>query len=670
MSERLALYFLGLPQIHLDQEPITLERRKALALLAYLALEPGEHSRDSLSALLWPDISQSKAFKNLRQVLWEVQKTIGERWLVGEHGNVELIETQVWLDVREFLSLYNAGCAQSDISLRIPLLADAAKLYRNHFLAGFSLKDAYPFNDWAFAESEDMRHKLSIVLSKLSEDYCTIGNAGEAIAYARRLVSLDPLNEMAHRQLMEVYLQTGQQNAALKQYRELEQSLRKELNLDPQPGTRELYKKIRKGEWKPAPKSERSNSVVLQESVATSLPTGTVTFLFTDIEDSTKLAAQYPDSMPSLLTRQHEILNQALQAHRGYVFQVVGDSVAAAFHSTSDALEAALAAQRLLQKETWSPAPIKVRMAIHTGTAQVETASKAMKYSNYATLAMTQRIMTTGHGGQVLLSQVAHELAREALPEGADLRDLGEYYLKDFGQTERIYQMVIPGLTNEFPPLRISDGHPNNLPVQLSTFIGRGKEQAEITSLIAENRLVTLVGVGGIGKTRLSLQSARAGLNIFPSGVWFIELASLSDPARVPQTVFRALGLIEQAGRSQLDIITEFLRSKRALLILDNCEHLIHACAQFVQDILYSCPDLHILATSREALDVPGETLYVVPTLTTPDPLHITLETISAYESTQLFVERAQSALAGFKPTNENLPAIARLCRDLDGIPL
>src|SRR5574339_58998 len=261
MSPRLALHFLGPPQIYLNDEPITLERRKALALLAYLAVEPGGHSRESLSALLWPDHTQSSAFKNLRQILWEIQKTVGEGWLLIEREKVTLNAAadtsadawRVWLDIREFERSFTEGCSQTEAPRRIALLAASVKLYRNHFLAGFSLKDAHLFNDWAFAKAEELRHTFSIILGKLSEDHCILGQATQAIPYARRLVSLDPLNEAAHRQLMDVYWQAGQQSAALRQYRACEEILRKELNLVPQPETRELYRKIRRGEAKPAP---------------------------------------------------------------------------------------------------------------------------------------------------------------------------------------------------------------------------------------------------------------------------------------------------------------------------------------------------------------------------------------------------------------------------------
>ena len=210
----------------------------------------------------------------------------------------------------------------------------------------------------------------------------------------------------------------------------------------------------------------------------------------------------------------------------------------------------------------------------------------------------------------------------------------------------------------------------NNLPLQLSSFIGREKEQEEIVNLVKTNRLLTLVGVGGIGKTRLSIQAGFALLNDFPNGTWLVELARLSDPALVPQAIVNTLGLLDQAGHSHLVTLTDFLQNKRALLILDNCEHLIQACAQLAQSILSACPDMRILVTSREALEIPGETLYLVPALSTPDPLHTMLETLPHYEAVQLFTERAQSAVPSFKLREENLSAIAQLCHHLDGIPL
>src|SRR5574341_162488 len=274
-------------------------------------------------------------------------------------------------------------------------------------------------------------------------------------------------------------------------------------------------------------------------------PTGTVTFLFTDIEGSTSLAQKFPDAMPALLTRHHEILNQSIEAHHGYVFQIVGHSFAAAFHSASDALNAALDAQRSLHNEVWSPAPIEVRMGIHTGTAHLNDASAPTVYSGYATLASTQRIMSAGHGGQILLSGATRELVRDTLPTATELLDLGEKRLKDLLRPKHIYQLNVWGLPSTFPPLKTLDVFPNNLPMQLTSFIGREIEIAELIQEVESHRLVTLTGSGGTGKTRLSLQVAVELLEKFDHGVWLVELALLTDPDLIPQMILSTIGISE-----------------------------------------------------------------------------------------------------------------------------
>src|SRR5215212_5711430 len=378
MSPRLVLQFLGLPQLHLDDQPIATDRRKAIALLAYLAVNdldhrPQRYSRESLSALLWPDYEQSKAFSNLRRTIWEVHQALGEGWLIAERETVCFHpEAEIDLDVARFQHLLSQSKEREDNEKRIPLLVEAAKLYRNHFMTGFSLKDAYGFNEWAYAEAEELRGKLGEALEQLSDAYRAVGEAEKAIPYARRLISLDPLNEGSHRQLMEVYMQAGQHTAALKQYQTCEQILRKELGLDPQPETRALYKRIRTREAKP--------------------------------------------------------VQVEVQSH-----------------------------------------PIEPR---------------------------------------------------------------------------------------------------HNLPSQLSTFIGREKEIEQVADLLKKHRLVTLVGAGGIGKTSLSVQVGRKGLDEYPQAVWFIPLDSLSDPSLVAQTIATAFELHELSDRSMLDLLTTFLGEKTALLIL------------------------------------------------------------------------------------------------------
>ena len=481
MSTRLALHLLGPPKLELDDVPVIADRRKTLALLAYLSVNRWRHHRDQISALFWPEYDQEKAFTNLRHSLWEVQQAIGEGWISATRDAIGLIAEDdpstgqhIWLDVTQFESLLAESHAQNEPALRIPLLTDSVKLYRNHFLTGFSLKNSPHFNEWAIAESEELRQQLAQALRMLTDDLCSLGQAGTAIPYARRLITLDPLNEDSHRQLMQVYIQAGQHNAALKQYQNCEQILRKELGVDPQPETRLLYKQIRRG-----------------------------------------------DTIPL---------------------------------------------RRVMRKET--------RIALQ-----------------------------------------------------------------------------------------------HNLPFQISRFIGREKELEEVTDLIADHRLVTLVGTGGIGKTRLSLKVGEKVLDEHTNGVWFAELASISDPALVPQTVAKLFNVVEQAEESLTEKLIRVLRTKTVLLILDNCEHLLDACAQLADALLRNCPDLKILVTSREPLTITGEAQYHVPPLGLPDFQQI-LEKLLGYEAVQLFEERARLVQEHFFLTMENASSVTHICHRLDGIPL
>jgi predicted ATPase/class 3 adenylate cyclase len=403
----------------------------------------------------------------------------------------------------------------------------------------------------------------------------------------------------------------------------------------------------------------------------TSLPSGTVTFLFTDIEGSTRLMQEYPDDMPTLLARHHEILYQSIQAHNGYVFQIIGDAFCAAFHSASNALKAALQAQRFLHNEPWSPAPIKVRMGIHTGAAKLNSTSDQIIYSGYTTLVLTQRVMSAGHGGQVLISGATRELVGDALPAATELLDLGERRLKDLLHPEHLYQLSAPDLPSTFPPLKTLDAFLNNLPAQLTSFIGREKEIAEVKRELKVHRLVTLTGPGGTGKTRLSLQVAADLLDQFHHGVWFIELAPLTDPNLIPQTILSAIGISEQSGKPPLELLREYLHEKKSLIVLDNCEHLIEASARVANILLNAAPNLKVLASSREALGVKGEVTYSVPSLSLPDIKQLpAIEQLSQYEAVRLFIERALLVAPHFSVDQHSAPFIAQICYRLDGIPL
>lgn len=396
-------------------------------------------------------------------------------------------------------------------------------------------------------------------------------------------------------------------------------------------------------------------------------PSGTVTFLFTDIEGSTKLAREHADAWEKSRARHHQILREAIEANNGYVFQVIGDAFCAAFHKAGDAIKAALEAQQRLQSEPWGECVIRVRIGIHTGEAEHHN----REYQGYLTLSQVQRIMSAGHGGQILISNVTENLLRSQLPKDVSLRDMGEHKFKDVTYSVRVFQMVAPGLQKEFPALRAQDPAPNNLPTQLTSFIGREKEVADAKRLLANTHLLTLIGPGGTGKTRLSLQVGANVLTSYADGIWLIELAPVSDPASVPATVLAALRLPAEVHRPAIDMLCDYLREKEALLILDNCEHLVEACAKMVDWLLHASPKLRILASSREALGIAGEVCYRVPSLELPDIKQLPpLDSLSQYEAVKLFVDRARAAQPSFNLTNESAPAVAQLCHQLDGIPL
>ncbi|MSP12304.1 MAG: adenylate/guanylate cyclase domain-containing protein [Chloroflexi bacterium] len=403
------------------------------------------------------------------------------------------------------------------------------------------------------------------------------------------------------------------------------------------------------------------------------LPSGTVTFLFSDIEGSTRLWQQHPEAMKTALARHDTIVRSTIESHDGYVFKTVGDEFCAAFPTALPALAAALAIQRALTAEDWTagaglprPAAIKVRAALHTGAADVRDGD----YFG-ATLSRVARLMAAGHGGQTLLSAATQELVRDNLPADVTLQDLGERRLRDLVRPEQIFQLVAPDLPSDFPALRTLDAFPHNLPVQLTSFVGREKEMAEVKRLLTKTHLLTLTGVGGTGKTRLSLQVAADLLDTFPDGVWLVELAPISDPALAPQAVAAVLGVREESGRPLLATVTDYLRAKSLLLILDNCEHLVAACAQVAETLLRACPHLKLLATSREALGIAGEVPFHVPSLSLPDPQHLSaVAALSQYEAVRLFIERATTVKPDFTVTNQNAPAVAQICHRLDGIPL
>ena len=401
-------------------------------------------------------------------------------------------------------------------------------------------------------------------------------------------------------------------------------------------------------------------------------PSGTITFLFTDIEGSTKLWESSADTMRQALACHDEIVRAGIEANGGFIFKTIGDAFCAAFATAPEAVAAALDAQQSLLAETWEiDPPLRARMALHTGAAE----ERGGDYYGQP-LNRVARLLSAGHGGQTLVSLVTQELVRDALPPGALLIDLGDASLKDLSRTERVYQLNHIDLPADFPPLRtLNSGElPNNLPQQPTSFIGRDKELIDVKALLDKTRLLTLVGPGGAGKTRLALQAAADLLDGTGDGVWLVELAPLSDSALVTGAVAQALNIKEAPGQPIQKSLGDALKAKTLLIVLDNCEHVIAACATLAADLLRNCPGIHILATSREPLGLSGEQTYRIPSLSVPPAASknhtLTADVLSQYDSVRLFIERAQAVQPTFSVTDQNAPAVAQVCAHLDGIPL
>ncbi len=381
------------------------------------------------------------------------------------------------------------------------------------------------------------------------------------------------------------------------------------------------------------------------------LPTGTVTLLLADVQGSTRLWETQPDTMKAAVERLDQILAKATAAHGGVrpVEQGEGDSFVIAFARAADAVACALELQR-------APlAPIKLRIGLHTGDVQLRDEG------NYIgpTINRTARLRDLAHGGQTVLSGAAEPLVLDQLPADVTLTDLGTHPLRDLPRPERVVQLCHPDLRNDFPPLRTANALAvEHLPVQLTSFIGRQAEMKDIRDALTDNRLVTLTGAGGAGKTRLAVQIADTVATEYDDGVWYVDLAPITDPDVVPVTVARALGLPDQPGQPTMDLIRRFIRDREMLMVLDNCEHLLDPSAELITGLLGSCPALTLLTTSREPVGVAGEVSWRVPSLSLTD------------EAIELFSDRARRTKPDFRITADNTETVTEICRRLDGLPL
>jgi predicted ATPase/class 3 adenylate cyclase len=644
-----------------------LRSRKGQALLALLTLwHDREVEREWLAGLLWPDCPTSQALATLRRDLTDLRRALGP-----EAGSLRSPNPRtLCLDLEGAavdVAAFDAAIARGDTTS----LEQAVALHRGPLLEGWT-------EEWVFQERQSREQGYLQALETLATTALDQGDLGTAEGYLRRAVGVDPLRETAQRALMQALATAGNYAAVLQSYRELRERLHQELNAEPDPETQALFQKLR-ADARERATGGRGDGGRLTPSPRLPvrpplLPEGTVTFLFTDIEGSTRLWEQHPVAMRQALARHDALATSVIDQHGGTLLKRrgEGDSLFAVFARATDAVVAATTLQQALVREPWPiPTPLRIRMALHTGEAD-------QRDDDYYGPAVNRcaRLRAAAHGGQVLLSQATQALVSENLPSGAALKELGSHRLRDLQQPEQVFQLLHPDLPAGFPPLQTLSTHPNNLPQALSSFIGREKEVDEVKQRLSSTRLLTLTGVGGTGKTRLSLQVAADRMEEYPDGVWLVELAPLSDPALVPHAVATVLAVREEPGVPLPQTLAQHLKAKHLLLVLDNCEHLLSACAALTQALLQQCPHVTVLASSREGLGIAGEVVYRVPSLSLPDAAHLApdraglMPALIQYEAVQLFIDRASAAVASFAVTNQNAPAVAQLCVRLDGIPL
>jgi predicted ATPase/class 3 adenylate cyclase len=395
------------------------------------------------------------------------------------------------------------------------------------------------------------------------------------------------------------------------------------------------------------------------------LPSGTVTFFFTDLEVSTRLWDQEPDAMRAALARHDTILREAVATYGGQVVKGRGDGVHAVFATADAAVRAAVDAQLAIGAEAWEVSePLRVRIGIHSGVAELRDGDYFGAAVNRAA-----RLEAVAHGGQILCSQSTADLARDSLPRAVDLIDLGEHTLRDLSRPERVFQVSTSGLAGSFAPLQSLGAFPGNLPVQMTSFVGRRAELDELSEVLHDARIVTITGPGGVGKTRVAVQLAAELLQRYADGAWLFELAAVTDAEAMVELVAATLSVAPRPGVSLEGAVVELLRAKRALVVLDNCEHLVDAAAQLAEKVLRECEHVRVVATSREALGIAGERVWPLRSLPVPD-VAASPAAVEASDAGRLFSERAVSARPGFVVDASNAAAVVEICRRLDGIPL
>jgi len=637
---------LGPLEVTRGDQTLALGGAKQRALLAILLIEANHVvGLERLAELLWRDEAPATSDHIIEVYVSQLRRALEPtgapyRVLLRKPSGYQLQLSPDELDAAEFQHLLEAAKSAPPEQAE-GLLTRALDMWRGPALADFS---GEPF---AVSESARLNELRLHAREERIENELALGRHGQLVGELQALVDEHPLRERLCGQLMLALYRSGRQAEASDLYQRTRARLVDELGMEPGPDLQVLLKRILQQDAGLAAAPSRPSTPAL--------PTGTVTFLLTDVEGSTRRWDRNPAAMREAMAAHDAVLGRLVGAYGGMQIESgrEGDSVLAAFTKASDAVAGAVAMQRELAAHEWPEgADMHIRVAIHSGEAEVRDGH----YYGPAVYRCA-RLLATGHGDQVLLTQATRDLAIDALPEGVGLRDLGAHRLRDLERPEGVFQVIAPGLRAEFPPIKSMDPRRHNLPVSPTAFIGRDRELADIKERLAANRMLTLIGAGGTGKTRLALQAAADLIEGFKDGVWLVELASLSEPELVAQTAAEAIGVREEAGRPILKTLCDWLKDKDLLLLVDNCEHLIPAVVSLADRVLRECRQVRLLATSRAALRVNGEAIMRVGPLDERD-------------SVVLFADRSSAAQPAFRLTDDNAKSVTEICRRVEGIPL
>jgi predicted ATPase/DNA-binding SARP family transcriptional activator len=626
---------LGPLEARADDLTLELGGARQRALLALLLLRANQVvSSERLIEGLWGEEPPETARSALRVHVAQLRKSLSHEVLLTRAPGYLLRVDPGKLDLerfRELVELAGRASRESRWEEAAGTLREALALWRGPPLAEFE------YESWAqpeIARLEELR--LSALSQRIDADLA-LGRHAELVGELGSLIAEYPLQEHLRGQLMLALYRSGRQAEALDVYQQTRRALVDELGIEPGQALQQLEQAMLR----------QDDELELPASApAAAKPTGTVTLLFSDIEGSTKLLGRLGDGYPEALAAHRRLLREVFARNSGYEVDTQGDAFFVAFARATDAIEAAGAAQRALAAHEWPQGEqLRVRIGLHSG-------EPTRTDEGYAGLDLHwgRRIAEAGHGGQVLLSETTQSL----LGGSAPLRDLGVHRLKDLGTPQRLYQLIVPGLQADFPPLRTLSVVRTNLPVQPTAFLGRERELAEVLALLArdEARLLTLTGPGGIGKTRLALQAAHQRADAYRDGVLFVALAPIRDPDQIATAVIQTIRLVLQAGVAPADQLRDYLAERELLLVLDNLEQ-FRAGVPLLAQLLGACPGLRLLAVSREPLRLAGEHEYQVPPL-------------DESEAVQLFVDRAQAVTTDFRAGGE----VAEICRRLDALPL